>query len=183
MKYIYLIISIFTLLGTSGCVSVYKRENFHVSKDNIPVPKSSDYSLSLSIGSDTKITHVPFIFWYAKDSQPYSMYVRVRFENKIDSPLLIHAVKLTSDGEVIFSKVYSEPVPSSFKMPFKNSDVCIATYTHDLEGKLQFQDGKKAELEVTWEIPGIEDKQTKKVLVIGEESKNTHSLFNHYMSM
>ena len=183
MKYRYLLLLSLILPLLTGCVSVYKRENFHVSNHISTIQESASYSTRLGIGSNTKISHIPFIYWYAKDSQPYYLYFMIRFDEIVAQPLLIHSVNLTSENTVILSKTYNDPESINFIKKYDNSDACEAGYTLPLGDRLQFKDGRTIELEVTWEILGVEKKQTMKVLVIGEKSKNTTSLFTHYMSI
>ena len=165
MKTTYLLLSAALLAGC--CYHNNTSYRFQDGTTRLSNPSNS-ISPHITIDATRKQNRIPFLYASFVATSPYCIHLKATSRTPPDQPLIIHAVKLSSDDEVIFEK--SDPIQLKAKLDkyggfttdrdgtrrYNHSYI----YRHKLGDTLPYQRGRKVYLEITWEVPGMTQKQT-----------------------
>ena len=169
----------------SGCgVFIHEQQTYYVTQNSPEESAEEEPQLNAQIVPSENNFHILFLYHSRKWTAPYTVRLSSRADKPVDSDFLIHSFKVKADNQLVAEKNFASPLRLTLtKKTLGNYVYYDCEYRYELGDALQFEEGKEVVLEVTYEQPGVSEKETIRLKGVGEEKKEISSLWNAYMSI
>lgn len=168
----------------SGCgIFDHQQQTYHV-KEVLTEGKSQPKPiLRVQIVPTVESTHIPLFYYSRTWAGPYSISFSANSRTDVCTHFLLHSLRLTSDETLIEERLFPAPLKMDLcgsRLGDRNNHTL---YRYPLHESFEFVEGRKVELEVTYERPDGAGVRAILLRGTGEEKKSRTSLFNAYLSI
>jgi len=178
------IIIILLALTTISCGSFnHQQETYYVNETSQKFEDRVQPRLLAQIVPSTENSSIPFLYQSRKWGAPYSLRLSANSTRTVCTFFSLHSFKVKLESNIISEKNFVTPLKLDLcgsKIGDQNN---YPLYSYNLGSSLEFEEGKRIDLEVTYSQANAPEKITILMSGKGEQEKSKSSLWNAYMGI